>query len=119
MSGVWLPEGANRGLPRPEGGWRRRSDLERDLHPGVEPGTRAYERGECRVLLSRHPDTRRWHLSISCADRDPTWDEIRDARYSLLPDRKLIAMLLPPRAEYVNVHPHTFHLHEVSPEEAR
>ena len=27
----------------------------------------------------------RWHLSISCLDRHPSWDELKTARYRLLP----------------------------------
>lgn len=38
-----------------------------------------------------------WHLSISHPSRYPTWDEIRDARYDLVPDGCTLAMLLPPR----------------------
>jgi hypothetical protein len=83
-------------------------------------GCKAFEKGECRVLVSRLPMSGvagfgflRWHLSISCARRYPTWEEIKDARYSLLPDQCTMAMLLPPRAEYVNLHPNCFHLHEI------
>lgn len=114
---VWTPVGANRGLEKIEGGWRRILAAESRL-VGCEPGARCYARGEARVILGRHPQTRRWHLSISCADRDPTWEEIRDARYSLLPDGIVAAMILPPRAEYVNLHQHTFHLHQVERDEA-
>lgn len=45
--------------------------------------------------------------------RYPTWDEISDARYQLLPDKVYMAQILPPRKEYVNVHPTTFHLFEI------
>lgn len=54
-----------------------------------------------------------YHLSISRPDRDPTWQEIRDARYKLIPNAVTMAMLLPPQEEYVNVHPHCFHLWQV------
>jgi hypothetical protein len=67
----------------------------------------------------------KWHLSIShrlsivgpgnlpIPGRYPTWDEIAHARYALLPDHLTFGILLPPKAEYVNLHPTTFHLHEV------
>jgi hypothetical protein len=46
----------------------------------------------------------RWHLSISArSGRYPTWDEIADARYDLLPDSITCVIVLPPRAQYVNV----------------
>lgn len=82
---------------------------------------RAYKKGDLRIMVSQQVlgpsimagGALRWHMSISCANRYPTWDEIRDARYALLPDDVTMAMLLPPRAEYVNVHPNCFHLHEI------
>jgi hypothetical protein len=54
-----------------------------------------------------------WHLSISHPVRYPTWDEVADARYELVPDDVTMAMLLPPRDEYVNVHEHVFHLWQI------
>ena len=59
-----------------------------------------------------------WHLSISHQTYDnkpgryPTWDEIADARYELLPDNTIMVMALPPKDAYINAHPTTFHLHE-------
>jgi hypothetical protein len=58
------------------------------------------------------PHLHRWHMSISCADRLPTWEEIRTARYAFVPDGLTMAMLLPPRNRYVNVHEYTMHLYE-------
>ena len=89
-----------------------RRDLSRRVAgiPGMAPGTRAYTMGECRILLSPEPDG--LHLSISCEDRYPTWDEIAEARYRLMPRDSDVVMHLPPESEYVNVHENTFHLHE-------
>lgn len=53
------------------------------------------------------------HLSLSHPRRYPTWDEIKAVRYTLLPDEKTFAILFPPMAQYVNLHPNCFHLHEV------
>jgi hypothetical protein len=59
------------------------------------------------------------HLSIShrrddlSPGRYPTWDEIVDARYRFCPDNMTMAMLLPPKAEYVNIHSTTFHLWQI------
>lgn len=71
----------------------------------------AWQRGPLRVI--RSIDDGLMHLSISRADRYPSWDEIRDTRYELLPDEKTFGLLLPPRAEYVNVHQNCFHLWEI------
>ena len=79
-------------------------------------GARCYAMNGCRIILSNDPpDAERpgWHLSISRKDHDPAWAEIVTARYRLLPDIDEMAMYLPPLIEYVNLHPYTFHLHEV------
>ena len=82
-------------------------------------GAKAYRMGECAVLVSRDEVKERglfvmrWHLSISHPSRFPRWNEIKEARYALLPDEVTMAMLLPPREQYVNVHPNCFHLHEI------
>jgi hypothetical protein len=77
----------------------------------VEPGAQMYIMGACRIIVGR--STAGWHLSISCASRYPTWDELAKARYKLIPDAVTMAMLLPPQAEYVNLHPMTLHLWEL------
>jgi hypothetical protein len=74
--------------------------------------TTAHRIGECLVMVSYEPNG--WHLSISHQSRNPTWEEIRNARYELVPDNVTMAMLLPPKAEYVNVHKFCFHLYQLS-----
>jgi len=73
---------------------------------------RVFQCGPIRVLISREYGF--WHLSISRPDRYPNWNEIRDTRYELLPDNCTMAMMLPPKEEYVNLHKNCFHLHEVN-----
>jgi hypothetical protein len=78
-------------------------------------GLRMFVRDGCTIWIAREPEgggPLRWHLSISRADRLPTWDEVRDARYALLPDEIVMVMVLPPRAAYVNAHEYCFHLWE-------
>jgi hypothetical protein len=91
--------------------------------PGMECWQREVADGHLSVIVGRDPDNDLlWHLSIShrlCAPphppgRYPDWDEIAEARYRFCPDNLVMAMLLPPRSEYVNVHATTFHLWEVS-----
>jgi hypothetical protein len=82
---------------------------------------KAFTKNGCNVWVTRdlYPNGEvRWHLSISRTDRYPVWDEIRDARYALLPDDCTMAMLLPPKAQYVNLHPRCFHLHEIMDNQA-
>ena len=71
-----------------------------------------YKNGALQVIVTKDPPDDRWHLSISHPHRYPTWEEIKRARYDLLPDAVTMAMLLPPKSEYVNVHSNCFHLHE-------
>lgn len=76
-------------------------------------GIRALRLGQCKVLLSRDGPDRIWHLSISHKSRLPTWHELIEARYRLVPDEAEMAILLPSRAEYVNLHPNCLHLYQV------
>lgn len=73
---------------------------------------REYKNGALKVFVSQDSDEKFWHLSISHPDRYPTWDEIHSARYELVPDEVTMAMFLPPKSEYVNLHSNCFHLHE-------
>ena len=73
---------------------------------------------DCGIIVAQEPSDKKgmiWHMSISCKDRNPTWEEIRDAWYKLVPNAKNItgAMYFPPEEEYVNVHQHCFHVYEV------
>ena len=95
----------------------------------LEPGAVAFGKsvidGHLLCLIGRDPDTRAWHLSLShrrdvldaqghpVPGRLPTWAEVFEARYRFLPDKATMAMILPPRAEYVNLMPTCFHLYEV------
>ena len=103
----------------PDQGWVEQSNptTAQRLRSHGSRGVRFFTSGECRVIVSRDPvgpgGALLWHLSISCEDRYPTWDEIADARYRLLADELTFAMYLPPRAEYVNRHPNCFHLTEI------
>lgn len=80
--------------------------------------------GHLMVMVTLEPrvtdEPEHLHLSISHRTntgppkpgRYPTWDEIADARYKLLPDELTFAMVLPPPSSYVAHHDTTFHLHQ-------
>ncbi|MGA9668276.1 MAG: hypothetical protein WBQ94_03665 [Terracidiphilus sp.] len=57
-----------------------------------------------------------WHISISVPYRYPTWDEIYTAWYELVPGAENIqgAIILPRKAEYVNIHSNCFHVHQLT-----
>ena len=82
------------------------------------PGCQAFRsNNNLSVICGREPvgpkGELRWHLSIAHHHRNPTWEEIRDLRYMLVPDEVMMAMFLPPMEEYVNAHRFCFHLYEV------
>ncbi len=78
-----------------------------------------YAMGTATILVTREPAGPNgeplWHLSISHPHRYPTWDEIKFARYSLLPMDIVAAILLPPPDQYVNVpsQDNVFHVWQV------
>ena len=82
----------------------------------------AFLMGETRILLGHEPDgpgkAIRWHLTISCEDRHPSWDEIKTARYRLCGPDLVMAMILPRPEDYVDAHPHVFQLWELVGDEA-
>ena len=88
------------------------------------PHVKAYVLNSCSVFVAIEPVTergivrQRWHLSIAHRSRYPTWDEIKTARYELVPGNVTMAMILPPKSEYVNLHNNCFHLHEIDGEAA-
>lgn len=77
------------------------------------PGARVYLDGPRKIIVSI--DDGLLHLSISREDRYPNFDEIKHARYALLPDNVTMAMLFPPQSEYVNLHDKCFHLYQLRP----
>jgi hypothetical protein len=79
----------------------------------LQPGSKAYRMGECKIFVSPPTSLMGWHMSISHPRRYPTWDEIAKARYKLIPDETQIVMHLPPRDEYVAIHNYCFQLHEL------
>lgn len=97
---------------------RRRAVERIEIPPRVrllaEPGTEAYRMGACSILLSRQAIG--WHLSVAHPSRLPTWEEARDARYALIPDEVTMALLLPPKADYVNAHEFCLQMYEVPAE---
>jgi hypothetical protein len=78
---------------------------------------------DCQDVCEERPQ---WHLSIShrkpnllnahggpLPGRIPSWEEIREARYRFVPDEVNMAMMLPPKRLYVNIHPTCMHLWEI------
>jgi hypothetical protein len=80
------------------------------------PAPRAFRNGHLTALLGREPVVPgdwRWHLSISAANRVPTWEELAGAAHDLRPGVPM-GVGIPPRSWWLNVHPHTLHLWELA-----
>lgn len=53
----------------------------------------------------------RWiHLSFSCRDRVPDWEELRAVKGRFLGDDATAVQVFPPKEQWVNVHPYCLHL---------
>lgn len=50
------------------------------------------------------------HVSFSCKNRYPTWDELLAVRYEFFPPDVEVIQVFPPQAEYVNLHKFALHL---------
>jgi len=74
---------------------------------------RAIGGGRHLVALVCEDETPRWgwlkHASISAPDRNPTWEEIHEAKDYFFGDIDCM-MVLPKNEDYVNVHQYTFHI---------
>ena len=85
--------------------------IPKNMIPDDSKNHKAWIPGECTVFYS--PDANRHHLSVAHPKRYPTWDEIKEARYQLLPDDCYMALMLPPKEYWINIHKNCFHLWEV------
>lgn len=78
---------------------------------------RSFVNSEKKLSVFVGQENNKWHLSIAHqGSRYPTWDEIKFARYTWIPNDVTMAMILPPKEEYINVHSNCFHIHEIDGE---
>jgi len=75
------------------------------------PWGQMYKAGELTILKAVEGGM--LHVSMSHPKRNPTWEEIREIREKLTPDEKTMAIILPPKSQYVNIHNFCFHLWEI------
>jgi hypothetical protein len=90
---------------QPKANWVHRGKMP------MNPLCEWYAWGIVTVFVGKEPAG--WHLSISTPVRNPTWEEIKQARYDFCPHDITMAMILPPTTEYVNYHQFCFHLHQI------
>ena len=120
MSGLWLPPGASPPARAtvPVGDLKladgRRLLRQTNLRGGggAQVGAWWQCRDGLKVLatMDRTPHGDLLHVSLSYADRDPSWADIRQVRDVFFPATVDAMMLLPRAEDYVNQHEHCFHL---------
>lgn len=87
----------------------------RQVHPtlGSSPAGKNYgffEKYPLRIISSGD-DMDGWeHVSVSCANRCPTWDEMEEVKQLFWGDQETVIQFHPKKSEYVNIHPHCLHL---------
>ena len=83
------------------------------LSEGPSSGGRAYRCMDGMVVVVSYdpsPHGLLLHLSISYAQRDPRWTDLKALRAAFFPDDIDVIQVLPRAGEFINVHPHAFHL---------
>ena len=55
-----------------------------------------------------------WHLSAAC-NHTLGYYELKEIRYTFLPNAMFVAQVFPPREDFVNVHENCFHLWQLAP----
>ena len=81
----------------------------------IQPNAEYYQWGSLRIVESdddQYDDSEdRWkHVSFSCRNRLPSWEEIKAVRMKFFPPEAEVIQVLPPVEEYVDNHPFTLHL---------
>ena len=92
----------------------------RKFHPTIgfsEPGANwgYFERGPLRILSSgtceNNPESKGWeHVSVSCAERCPTWEEMSKVKEMFWSDTETVIQFHPRKEADVNFHPYCLHL---------
>jgi hypothetical protein len=57
------------------------------------------------------------HVSVSCEDRTPTWEEMHWVKQQFWTDDEVCYQLHPAKTNYINCHPHCLHIwrHQLFP----
>lgn len=83
--------------------------------PGSDPGANwgAFAIGPLRIISSGvpGPEGENWeHVSVSCATRCPTWDEMASVKNLFWRDDETVVQFHPRKDQHVNLHPFCLHL---------
>ena len=79
---------------------------------GLLYGPKCYRFGAVRIIYTQEKmfDGPWHHVSISCEDRYPTWEEMKEIAAALLPGREVVLYVQIPDEPWLNIHPNCFHL---------
>jgi hypothetical protein len=98
----------------PTGGWLKARDTPGVIQSLDIGGYATYDGPNGLGVIVTIDNTPRFgpllHVSISHHRRDPLWSEIKTLREVFFPSDIDVMMMLPRESDYVNLHPHTFHL---------
>jgi hypothetical protein len=98
----------------PLGGWLKLRETPAPIHNLDIGGHAAYDGPNGLAVVVTVDNTPRFgpllHVSLSYRKRDPFWTEIKAARAAFFPSDVDVMMMLPAERDYVNLHPHAFHL---------
>jgi len=102
-----MPESVRHALEQCEGLSLERHE-EHDKYGWYSTGLFRYKGKDILITM----DDGRWHMSVNC--KHPLgYYELKELRYTFLPDRCHMAQIFPPRAEFVNVAENCYHLYEL------
>lgn len=91
--------------------WTRKYEHDR-LFP---TGTMVFQKNNLTAAVSIENNL--YHISLSHPTRLPKYEELKNARYELLPDNIFMAQIFPPSKEFVNKHKYCLHLWQFHPYE--
>jgi hypothetical protein len=89
--------------------YRRRHPTLGDSDAGCNFGY--FEIGELRIIASDGQCGEKWeHVSVSLADRTPTWDELCLVKDLFWGPEETVIQIHPPRSKHINFHNFCLHL---------
>jgi len=77
---------------------------------------RRFIMGDCDIYLAKEKTSggfESWHISISCKNRYPSWDEVVRVRYDLMPKNIEMVMFFPSKKENIEIGNNSIHLWQV------
>lgn len=79
---------------------------------GLTQNTSVFGWGSLRIIktVEQVGDDTWEHLSVSCRNRYPSWDELLAVRYEFFLNDHQVIQIFPPKDLYISLHKFAFHL---------